>query len=183
MMKDCGATAGNIVGAMVERLEASGDATHLEIQNLQPREDLAEAKRKAERQDKEIDDLRRAVIRLEGEVNALKEGCGPYAQVNTVSKDNEKHSIGNMARKQQTPRIKQSKDKNVDYNFHSTQGCSKDAEYMSRKDAVDDQWPLGPDTMDWAISIDADEKEITEGTKKNDTDKSKYDTNIKQLRQ
>jgi len=48
-------------------------------------------------------------------------------------------------------------------------------EYMKRKETVDDQWPYGPDTMDWAISTAPDGEEITEVMKKDDTDKRKYD--------
>lgn len=164
MLKDCGATAVNIVGAMVEKLEATGDIVHLKTQNLQLREDLAEARRKTDRQEKEIEELRRAIIRLESEVNALKEGCGPYVQSNVVSKEKRKESILNMDKKQQIQQIKQSKYVNIDYNLHSIPGCSTDMEYMHRKELDDDQWPHGPDAMDWTESVAPNGEETTEVT-------------------
>lgn len=85
MLKDCNATAVNIIGALVEKLESNGDSTYLKSQNLQLR-DLTEARRKIERQEKEITDLRNATISLEIEVNALKEGREPYVQSTDMPK-------------------------------------------------------------------------------------------------
>jgi len=78
MLKDCNIAASNIIEALVEKLEATGDVTHLKTQNLKLREDLSEARRKINRQDQEITDLRKSIINLEKEVNALKEGWGPF---------------------------------------------------------------------------------------------------------
>lgn len=53
---------------------------YLKNQNFQLREELAEVRRKADRQEKEIEELRRMVTELGKQVNALKEGCGPFVQ-------------------------------------------------------------------------------------------------------
>jgi len=74
IIKDCNAAATNIIEALVEKLETTGDVMHLKTQNLKLREELSEARRKISRQDQEITDLRRSIINLEKEVNALKEG-------------------------------------------------------------------------------------------------------------
>lgn len=177
MLKDCRATTVNIVGAMVEKLEATGDVVHLKTQNLQLREDLAVARRKTDRQEKEINDLRRAIIRLEGEVNALKEGCGPYVQSQVVPKDRKEDNILNKEEKQQIQQTKQSKYANADYNPYSTPGCSTDMDYVHRKEIEDDQWPHGPDTMDWAETVTPNGDETTGITNiKDDTNKKRFNT-------
>lgn len=103
MMKNCGAVAKNIVGALIEKLESEGDASYLKIQNMKLREDLSEAKRKMDKQELEIGKLRKDMIRLERELNNLKEGGGPYrrqaeivrmdvSDINTLKKDMEPFS-------------------------------------------------------------------------------------------
>lgn len=49
MIKDCGMVVTGIVGVLIEKLEAVGDALYLKAQNYKLREDLAKARRKLDR--------------------------------------------------------------------------------------------------------------------------------------
>lgn len=90
IIKDCGT---RIVESLVERLEKHGDASYLKNQNLKLREDLAEARRKIDRQDKEILELRQSMVRLERLVHSLKEGGGPYARRQCFAESREPQKI------------------------------------------------------------------------------------------
>lgn len=152
MLKDCGAAAKNIIGALVEKLEESGDVTYLKVQNFQLREELAEARRKADRQKREMNDLRKTVIRLEKTINALKEGCGPFSRQPTdVLRDKElnKRSLDIRSEKNYQRRNKANTYSKIDIEIGSTPGCSSDKVYMQRSE---EEWPLGPGTMEWTTT-------------------------------
>lgn len=81
MFKGCGEVAMNIVRAMTEKMEASGDVIHLRTCLTGLDEELKEVKRRAARQDEEIRELRRTVTRLQRENNVLRAGGGPFSPV------------------------------------------------------------------------------------------------------
>lgn len=154
MIKDCNTSASNIIEALVEKLESTGDVMYLKTQNFKLREELSEARRKITRQDQEMDDLRRSIINLEKEVKALKEGWGPFPQQIELS-SNMKNDADSQPIKAEQMHI-QNKRQTVDSpRRHITSekspvpGCSKDLDYMQREE---EDWPHGPGSMDWTTA-------------------------------
>lgn len=68
----------NIVRAMTEKIEASGDVIHLRTCYAALDGELKEMKRRAARQDEEMKELRRTVTLLQRENNILREGGGSF---------------------------------------------------------------------------------------------------------
>ncbi|CAL1672767.1 unnamed protein product [Lasius platythorax] len=75
-MKSYLSFAKEVIKALVEKVETTGDVSHLRIRNHELSEELKEAKRKEKRMQKEIDDLHSAILDLRKEVRALKDGGG-----------------------------------------------------------------------------------------------------------
>lgn len=156
MIKDCNTAATNIIEALVEKLETTGDVMHLKTQNLKLKDELSEARRKISRQDQEITDLRRSIINLEKEVNALKEGWGPFPQsANKPHKPQEARSNTTSSSREadctykykQQP--KRSQQRRENQGKIPTPGCSRDTNYIHRKEG---EWPSGPESMDWSVA-------------------------------
>lgn len=122
------------------------------MQNFQLREELAEARRKADRQKREMNDLRKTVIRLEKMINALKEGCCPFSQPTDVLRDKElnKRSLDIRSEKNYQRRNKANTYSKIDTEIGYTPGCSSDKVYMQRSE---EEWPLGPGTMEWTTTL------------------------------
>lgn len=170
MIKDCGAVATNIIGALTEKLEAVGDVPYLKAQNFKLREELAEARRKIDRQENEIRDLRKGMLMLEREVNALKEGNGPYVQhmKTPIAEESPKKSIEKsseyISKKRQRQSIKLSSLEPRNSGPSTFSGGSHDLEYMS---CGAEDWP--PEQMDWTTAPSPDKEIHVEFANTNNT--------------
>lgn len=113
-MKDYLLFAKEVIRALVEKVETTGDVSRLRIRNHELSEELKESKIKEVRMQKEIDDLHNAILDLRREIRALKNGGVFSSQGITDS------------------RHKTRRDNNVVVPVEDAPDCSKDQEYMSR---------------------------------------------------
>lgn len=73
-MKSYLSFAKEVIRALVEKLETSGDVPHLRSRNQELTEELKEANKREEKMRRKIDDLHSAIHELRKEVRALKDG-------------------------------------------------------------------------------------------------------------
>ncbi|CAL1672346.1 unnamed protein product [Lasius platythorax] len=113
--------AKEVIRALVEKVETTGDVSHLRARNYELSEELKASKIKEARMQKEIDDLHSAILDLRKEVRTLKDG-GIFSFQGT------KDSRG-MTKKDSNAAL------SIDVgetNLGETPGCSKDEDYMNR---------------------------------------------------
>ncbi|KMQ95337.1 proline-rich p65 protein [Lasius niger] len=120
-MKSYLSFAKEVIRALVEKLETSGDVPHLRARNQELAEELKEANKREERMRREIDDLHSAIHELRKEVRALKDG--------NVFSENRLKDPRPAARKGKAVDLT---DDMVESRLGNTPGCSADQEYMNR---------------------------------------------------
>ncbi|KMQ90053.1 reverse transcriptase, partial [Lasius niger] len=107
--------------ALVEKVETTGDVSHLRLRNQELTDELKESKKRESRMQKEIDDLQSAITDLRREVRTLKDGGSFSIQ------ERKDHVFS-------ADKVHRSKLESVTNELHSggTPGCSGDSVYMTR---------------------------------------------------
>lgn len=153
MLKGCGQAASNIVRAMVERIDAAGDVIHLRTMLTKATDELEENKRTVKRQDDEIKQLRRTIISLERRLNSIEAGHGPYFPVRPATSSDGRgcdlskadHMSGKRAARgfadRRTGKSSVANGGNV--------ASAAERPRVSEFTANTEDWPNGPDSMEW----------------------------------
>lgn len=115
--------AKEVIRALMEKVETTGDVAHLRTRNQELSEELQASKIKEARMQKEIDDFHSAILNLRKEVRALKDGGGIFS---FRGAGDSRGAIRRDSKAMLSIKVGET-------DLGETPGCSKDEDYMNRE--------------------------------------------------